>query len=107
MSPVDLLFRTSGEVRLSDFMLWQTSYAPLVFDDTLWPDLTIWRIIKAVLEYQRQFDVIQEAKVKYLQRRQEEDYIAFKAHDLISTEISDFESYREKRIKRVTTFMVK
>lgn len=107
MSPVDLLFRTSGEVRLSDFMLWQASYAPLVFDDTLWPDLTFWRIIKAVFEYQKQFDVIQEAKAKYLQRRKEEDYVAFKAHALISTQISDFESYREKRIKRITTFMVK
>ena len=60
-----------------------------------------------MFEYQKQFDVIQEAKAKYLQRRKEEDYVAFKAHALISTQISDFESYREERIKRITTFMVK
>ncbi len=34
----DLLIRTSGEQRLSNFMLWQAAYAELVFDDTLWPD---------------------------------------------------------------------
>jgi undecaprenyl diphosphate synthase len=35
---VDLLIRTSGELRLSNFMLWETAYSELVFTDTLWPD---------------------------------------------------------------------
>jgi len=35
---LDLLIRTSGEVRLSNFLLWQAAYAELVFTDTLWPD---------------------------------------------------------------------
>ena len=35
---LDLLIRTSGEVRLSNFLLWQAAYAELVFLDTLWPD---------------------------------------------------------------------
>ncbi|MGA0857592.1 MAG: undecaprenyl diphosphate synthase family protein, partial [Candidatus Nanopelagicales bacterium] len=34
----DLLIRTSGEVRISNFLLWQSAYAELVFDETLWPD---------------------------------------------------------------------
>lgn len=36
--PVDLLIRTSGEQRLSDFLLWESAYAELVFTPTLWPD---------------------------------------------------------------------
>jgi undecaprenyl diphosphate synthase len=38
LPPVDLLIRTSGEQRLSNFMLWQVAYAELLFVDTLWPD---------------------------------------------------------------------
>ena len=38
--PVDLLIRTGGERRLSDFLLWEAAYAELAFDDTLWPDFT-------------------------------------------------------------------
>jgi undecaprenyl diphosphate synthase len=38
MPDPDLLIRTSGELRISNFLLWQLAYAELVFDDTLWPD---------------------------------------------------------------------
>ncbi len=38
LPPLDLLIRTSGELRLSNFMLWQAAYAELYFTDTLWPD---------------------------------------------------------------------
>jgi undecaprenyl diphosphate synthase len=38
LPPLDLLVRTSGEVRLSNFLLWQAAYAELLFTDTLWPD---------------------------------------------------------------------
>jgi undecaprenyl diphosphate synthase len=38
IADVDLLIRTSGEVRLSNFLLWEAAYAELVFTDTLWPD---------------------------------------------------------------------
>jgi undecaprenyl diphosphate synthase len=37
-APVDLLIRTGGERRLSDFLLWESAYAELVFVDTFWPD---------------------------------------------------------------------
>ncbi|WP_254049921.1 polyprenyl diphosphate synthase [Novosphingobium sp. TH158] len=40
MPPLDLLIRTSGEVRLSNFLLWQAAYAEMMFVDTLWPDFT-------------------------------------------------------------------
>jgi undecaprenyl diphosphate synthase len=38
LPPLDLLIRTSGEVRLSNFLLWQAAYAELLFTETLWPD---------------------------------------------------------------------
>jgi undecaprenyl diphosphate synthase len=38
LPPLDLLIRTSGECRLSNFLLWQAAYAELLFVDTLWPD---------------------------------------------------------------------
>lgn len=38
LPPLDLLIRTSGEMRLSNFMLWQSAYAEMLFVDTLWPD---------------------------------------------------------------------
>lgn len=40
MPPLDLLIRTSGEVRLSNFLLWQSAYAELYFTDRLWPDFS-------------------------------------------------------------------
>lgn len=38
LPPLDLMIRTSGEIRLSNFMLWQAAYAELLFVETLWPD---------------------------------------------------------------------
>lgn len=49
----DLLIRTSGELRLSNFMLWQTAYSELWFTDIYWPDFGKEHLIEAVAEYQR------------------------------------------------------
>ena len=48
----DLLIRTSGELRLSNFMLWQLSYAELVVTDTLWPDFRKEHLYEAIKQYQ-------------------------------------------------------
>ena len=50
---VDLFWRTSGEQRISNFMLWQSAYAELVFDDTAWPDVDRRNLWAAVEEYAR------------------------------------------------------
>ncbi|MPZ89130.1 MAG: di-trans,poly-cis-decaprenylcistransferase [Nitriliruptorales bacterium] len=50
---VDLLVRTSGEQRLSNFLLWEAAYAELVFTETLWPDFDRHTLFAAVAEYQR------------------------------------------------------
>ncbi|MES1201738.1 MAG: isoprenyl transferase [Pseudomonadota bacterium] len=53
LPPPDLLIRTSGEERLSNFMLWQAAYAELVFLDVLWPDFDKGALETAIDEYRR------------------------------------------------------
>ena len=53
LPPLDLLIRTSGEVRLSNFLLWQAAYAELVFTDVLWPDFDEAAFGDALSEYAR------------------------------------------------------
>lgn len=50
---VDLLIRTSGEQRISNFLLWQIAYAELYFTDILWPDYTKKDLFEAILNYQK------------------------------------------------------
>ena len=49
----DLLIRTSGEMRISNFLLWQIAYAELYVTETLWPDFTRRDLLQAILEYQK------------------------------------------------------
>ncbi|MFK5893802.1 MAG: isoprenyl transferase [Pseudomonadota bacterium] len=49
---VDLLIRTSGEQRISNFLLWQIAYAELYFTEVLWPDFTKENLFEAILNYQ-------------------------------------------------------
>jgi undecaprenyl diphosphate synthase len=49
----ELLIRTSGEYRISNFLLWQIAYSELYFTDTLWPDFRKEDLEKAILDYQR------------------------------------------------------
>ena len=48
----DLVIRTSGEQRMSNFLLWQAAYAELAFPETLWPDFTPEEFMKILKEYQ-------------------------------------------------------
>jgi undecaprenyl diphosphate synthase len=49
----DLLIRTSGEMRISNFLLWQIAYAELYVTETLWPDFRQSDLLRAILEYQK------------------------------------------------------
>lgn len=53
LPPLDLLIRTSGERRLSNFLLWQAAYAELLFVDTLWPDFDAATLAGAVADFAR------------------------------------------------------
>ncbi|TXG38339.1 isoprenyl transferase [Seonamhaeicola maritimus] len=50
---VDLLIRTSGEQRISNFLLWQIAYAELYFTNILWPDFTKEHLYEAIIEFQK------------------------------------------------------
>ena len=65
--PVDLLIRTGGERRLSDFLLWESAYAELVFSRTTWPDFTAADLAAAVREFrgrERRFGAVPEPPVR-------------------------------------------
>jgi len=60
----DLVIRTSGERRLSNFLLWQSAYAELLFVDTLWPDFTPEKFLEAIDQFaqrERRFGSLPEA----------------------------------------------
>jgi len=57
-SDIDLFLRSSGEERISNFLLWQVAYAELVFMDVLWPDVrreTLWKAIEIYAQRERRF----------------------------------------------------
>jgi undecaprenyl diphosphate synthase len=53
LPPPDLIIRTSGEMRISNFLLWQAAYSELYFTDTLWPDFTKDEFLLAVQDFQK------------------------------------------------------
>uniref|UniRef100_G1TCS2 Alkyl transferase n=1 Tax=Oryctolagus cuniculus TaxID=9986 RepID=G1TCS2_RABIT len=65
----DILIRTSGEVRLSDFLLWQTSHSCLVFQPVLWPEYTFWNLCEAILQFQMNHSMLQKARDMYAEER--------------------------------------
>ncbi len=63
----DLIIRTSGEKRISNFLLWQAAYAELYFTDTLWPDFKEQDLLEAILDFQgrqRRFGLTQDQMVR-------------------------------------------
>ena len=58
LPPLDLLIRTSGELRISNFLLWEAAYAELYFTEVLWPDFRRGALLQALQSYssrQRRF----------------------------------------------------
>ena len=68
--PVDILIRTSGESRLSDFLLWQLSHAQLQFTDVLWPAFSFWDLLKALVQWQMARPQLKRIALSAEQRRQ-------------------------------------
>ena len=65
LPPLDLLIRTSGEIRISNFLLWQLAYTEIYITDVLWPDFSEEEFYKAIIDFQkrdRRFGGIKENK---------------------------------------------
>lgn len=65
LPPLDLMIRTSGELRISNYLLWQLAYAELYFTSIAWPDFKEEQLYEALLDYQkrnRRFGSLNEVK---------------------------------------------
>ena len=103
LPPVDLLVRTSGEIRLSDFLLWQTGFCPLVFTETLWPAMNVWSLLKAFIVYQRNVEKTEREGQLYLKRKEQEENLYLQ--NLAMTLNEEPRSCREERKVRVDWFL--
>ncbi|XP_011067096.1 PREDICTED: dehydrodolichyl diphosphate syntase complex subunit DHDDS-like isoform X1 [Acromyrmex echinatior] len=63
----DILIRTSGEIRLSDFLLWQISNTCIYFIKVLWPDISSWNLLSVIFYYQRYYSSLQKNRDNFLE----------------------------------------
>lgn len=89
----ELLIRTSGEVRLSDFMLWQSSRSVIEFTTVLWPEFTIWHLLAAILCYQRQCGLVEAFKSARPRERHSADDLSLQRF------INDVETRWQERLQ--------
>lgn len=92
----DLLIRTSGEVRFSDFLLWQTTCSLIYFTEVLWPEFSVWDLLAAVFYYQRCYADIEKVKL----RRQS---ISFnKDNNRVISFVNDLQRDRESTLEKMS-----
>ena len=73
MPDPDLLVRTSGEHRISNYLLWQLAYSELHFTDVLWPDFRREHLFKAIEEFQRRDRRFREVCTRFRDRSRADD----------------------------------
>lgn len=94
-STPDLLIRTSGEVRLSDFLLWQSGFSLLCFVKTLWPEFSFWDLMYCIIFYQKhRFNDVNNETEKDIE-----------GLDSISNLEDNFLKSRADRINRIESFI--
>jgi len=86
----DIVVRTSGEVRLSDFLLWQSAFSCVYFCPVLWPDFTLYHLYLTIFYYQQNFAKYQETKI--LKEKYRQAFI----HSVVLQEEENAE--REKKV---------
>jgi len=105
----DLLIRTSGEKRLSDFLLWQTAYSCIVFSDVLWPDFSHWSLLDALLQFQQSYALMTQRREKEQEdarRRQlRKDTAILLATPSVEYFEKRLERMQEQRLERQTAFL--
>nr|XP_009486489.1 PREDICTED: dehydrodolichyl diphosphate synthase isoform X2 [Pelecanus crispus] len=93
----DLLIRTSGEVRLSDFLLWQTSHSCLVFQSVLWPEYSFWNLCEAILRFQMNYSALQKARDSYMEERRRQEMERDQAYVTKKLQQEGFASHGDSR----------
>ncbi|XP_010185675.1 PREDICTED: dehydrodolichyl diphosphate synthase isoform X3 [Mesitornis unicolor] len=96
----DLLIRTSGEVRLSDFLLWQTSHSCLVFQSVLWPEYSFWNLCEAILRFQMNYSALQKARDSYMEERRRQQMERDQAYVAKKLQQEGFASHGDTRRRR-------
>lgn len=89
----DILIRTSGEVRLSDFLLWQTGFTQICFNEVLWPEFSFWDLLGLVFKYQRSFSGVKNIQTEDHNNEKDNVRVNNFLKTLRKREISKFELY--------------
>ncbi|XP_044252821.1 dehydrodolichyl diphosphate synthase complex subunit DHDDS [Tribolium madens] len=84
----DLIVRTSGEVRFSDFLLWQISNSFISFTKVLWPEFCIWHLLACIFYYQRSYKDLQHKK-RLVKNKRVQNFL----HELQHQKLTQLESY--------------
>ncbi|CAD5110956.1 unnamed protein product [Dimorphilus gyrociliatus] len=110
-NPPQLLIRTSGEVRLSDFLLWQSSFSVLSFVRVLWPEFSVWHFYGVLLHFQScwgEVSKLLEEHKKNIEELDEREILEIVSRDCIKccdTELNQkVKDYKEDRQIRLNNF---
>eukprot|EP01126_Amoeba_proteus_P055905 TRINITY_DN696_c0_g1_i12.p1 TRINITY_DN696_c0_g1~~TRINITY_DN696_c0_g1_i12.p1 ORF type:complete len:150 (+),score=26.38 TRINITY_DN696_c0_g1_i12:626-1075(+) len=74
VEPLDLIIRTSGETRLSDFLMWQGMSSCVYFCPALWPDFSIFYFFLSIMYYQQNYESVQR-RSEFLKKQQTSSYL--------------------------------
>lgn len=88
-SDPDLLIRTSGELRFSDFLLWQIAPSCVYFTDVLWPEFRFWNFVSSIFYYQRCFATIKNVKMKQIHNLTENCHVKSSQVDIFLKQMGD------------------
>jgi len=92
----ELLIRTSGETRLSDFLTWQCGFTFLSILQVMWPDFSLWHLLPTMLEYQRMHPTYASKKQAYLDKIKEMEQQSTASTGLENKKIQAFLQERQR-----------